>query len=116
MLFLMALALIVLGITAYRIAALYAPPVERPRRVPTFGRHRPADVDEERPASPGVNGWPSAAQVAAENRASQIAGAAEVQLLGERDQWWEEQRADGLTDQEIEAKEASQVVPVFEDA
>lgn len=115
--FMCTLGLIVFGITAYRIAALYAPGDTLPRRVPAWGRHRPADAEDALPADPGVNGWPSDEEkVAAENRTTQIAGAAEVTLLGERDKWWEEQREEGLSDDEIAVKEAAGVVPVFDGA
>lgn len=109
-----ALALVVFGITAYRIAVLYAPPDTTPRPIPAFGRARlePADAEADVPVEKGVNGYPA---VAPPDAASQIAGAAEMTLVGERDQWWAEKREDGLTDDEIAEEEARRVVPVFED-
>ncbi len=112
----MALSLLVFGITAYKIAALYAPEPEKPRRVPRFGGAAaaivPADNETGEPAEPGENGWP---KVAATEVGSQIAGAAEMMLTGEREKWWEEKREEGYSDDEIAAEEAAQVVPVFEE-
>ena len=114
MLFMGALAMIVFGITAYKIAALYAPDDPGRRPVPALGRHRAADTEDEPIADAGVNGWPTDSEkVAADDGTSQIAGAAEATMVGEREKWWEEQREDGLTDDEIAVKEAAGVVPVF---
>lgn len=110
-----AIALIVFGITAYKIAVLYAPGDNLPRRVPRFGSTpvlEPADTDGDTPVVAGPNGYPD---VARRDLGTQIAGQAEVTLVGEREKWWEEQRELGLTDDEIAVEEAGRVVPVFED-
>ncbi len=110
-----AIALIVFGITAYKIAVLYAPGDNLPRRIPRFGSKpvlEPADTEEDTPVAAGPNGYPD---VARQELGTQIAAGAEVTLVGEREKWWEEQREAGLTDDEIAAEEASRVVPVFED-
>lgn len=110
-----AVALIVFGITAYKIAVLYAPGDNLPRPVPRFGAAavlEPADAEEDTPVVAGPNGYP---KVAPQDLGTQIAGQAEVTLVGEREKWWEEQREAGLTDDEISAEEAGRVVPVFED-
>lgn len=117
MLFLMALAMIVLGVVVYKVAKLYAPE-EIPRRgIPPFGRSRavlePADADYDQPVEPVKNGWPD---VAAGDRVSNLASAAEMQLAGDRERWWEEKREDGYTDEQIEEMESSGVVPVFEES
>jgi hypothetical protein len=110
-----AIALVVFGITAYKIAVLYAPGDNLPRRIPQFGASpvlEPADAEEDTPVVAGPNGYPT---VARGDIGTQIAGQAEVTLVGEREKWWEEQREAGLTDDEISAEEAGRVVPVFED-
>lgn len=112
----MALSLVVFGITAYKIAALYAPEQIVTRRVPRFGGARPAiepaDTEVAMPTEPGDNGWP---EVAGKDTTSHIAGAAAVVMTGEREKWWEEKREDGYTDDEIAAEEAAAVVPVFQE-
>jgi len=115
-------AIIVFAVMAYRIAALYAPGVEDRRRIPGLGqrlrRHlklEAADTEADQPAIEGKNAWPERdEEVAASPVVTQFVGAAEASQAKDREQWWEEKRAEGYTEDEIGEMEDSRIVPVFE--
>lgn len=83
---------------------------ERPP-VPSFSK-----VTER--AAAAVNGYPQPdveeekgeSDVAPDPTVSQVLTMSDQQAKSDRDQWWEERRADGLTDDEIAAEEITNVV------
>ena len=115
-------AIIVFAVMSYRIAALYAPPGEDRRRIPGLGqrlrRHlklESADTEAEQPATEGKNAWPDRdEEVAARPAVTQFVGAAEASQAKDREQWWEEKRGEGFTEDQIGEMEDARIVPVFE--
>lgn len=115
-------AIIVFAVMGYRIAALYAPGVEDRRRIPGLGqrfrRHlklEPADTEAEQPPIEGKNEWPDRdEEVAARPAVTQFVGAAEASQAKDREEWWEEKRAEGYSEDEIGEMEDARIVPVFE--
>lgn len=115
-------AIIVFAVMAYRIAALYAPGVEDNRRIPTLGQRfrrglklEPADTEAEQPAIEGKNAWPDQdEEVASKPAVTQFVGAAEASQAKDREEWWQEKRGEGYSEDEIHDMEDARVVPVFE--
>ena len=115
-------SILVFAVMCYRIAALYAPPLENRSRIPTLGqrlRHKlklePADTKTDPEVIQGKNAWPEPEEeVAGSPVVTQFVGAAEASQAKDRDEWWQEQRDLGYTEDQIGEMEDSRVVPVFE--
>lgn len=115
------LALIVMAIVAYRIAALYAPQNGGARPVPGFGQTvtklAGGRIVDRQDTIEGVNGYPDTQNEVAETAVvTEVTGAAEGTLAAERERWWDEKREEGYDDDEIVEMERNKVVPVFEGA
>lgn len=115
-------SIVVFAVMCYRIAALYAPGAENEPQIPTLA-HRigrklklePADTETDTEVVQGQNAWPDREEeVAASPAVTQFVGAAEASQAKDRDEWWQEQRDLGYTEDEIGEMEDSRVVPVFE--
>ncbi len=119
------LTLLTVAILGFKAMKMYAPTQEMPRRVPALGRLTTrlaggAVIDNEE-IEKGENGYPAEKpaedrEVAETSVLTEVSGAAEGTLAAERERWWAEKRDDGYDDDEIEAMERQQVVPVFEGA
>lgn len=115
-------AIIVFAVMSYRIAALYAPGVEDKRRIPTLGQRfgrrlklEPADTVAEQPVTEGKNAWPDKdEEVASKPAVTQFVGAAEASQAKDREEWWQEKREEGYSENEIGEMEDARIVPVFE--
>lgn len=122
------IALVILAFLIYKIAKLYAPEQTQTRRTPPFGRRVVVEDAGMDPAVlQGVNKYPKPTEtdddeppsetedVAQPPTVTQVAVAAEGMMAQDRDEWWEEMREEGYTEDEIGDMENAGVVSVFEE-
>lgn len=104
------IATVAVAFLVYLIVRLLNPKAQATPAVPSFHTVREAFA--------AVNGWPKPEKgdesdtpdVASAPKVTQVLGMADEQAKTDRDEWWEEQRAAGRTDEEIGAEELSNVV------
>jgi len=119
---------IILATLIYKVAKLYAPDPTQTRRTPEFGAGRMLEeAGLDSPVLQGLNRYPKPTEteddepppetedVAQPPTVTQVAVAAEGMIAQHREEWWQEKRDEGYSDDEIGAMENSAVVPVFEE-